>query len=302
MRSLYKNLIKSNFTGVKNDEKRVIDSNTRIAERLELLREIMQTSENATFQDGFVEGLYAENVDDLLRDTDEEGMDSTGEFQGGIGQHVVVKAQPAVEVQPQIDVEAMVREAEEEIERMKQNAAAEIEYMKQEAYESAKKQGYEDGVSEGNRLVEQKLTELELKEKQLEQMYDEKITELEPLFVDTLSGIYEHIFHVDLKNHRGIIMHLITNTIRKIEGSRDFIIRVSKEDFPYVSMQKKQLVTSLSSANSSVEIVEDVLLAKNECLIETDSGIFDCSLGVQLAELEKELKLLSYTNYSNNVR
>ena len=39
---------------------------------------------------------------------------------------------------------------------------------------------------------------------------------------------------------------------------------------------------------------EDVTLKKNQCLIETDGGIFDCSLGVELKELKKQLLLLSY--------
>ena len=46
--------------------------------------------------------------------------------------------------------------------------------------------------------------------------------------------------------------------------------------------------------NSTVEIVEDMTLGKGECMIETESGIFDCGLGTQLSELRQKLKLLSY--------
>lgn len=48
------------------------------------------------------------------------------------------------------------------------------------------------------------------------------------------------------------------------------------------------------SANSNVEIIEDMTLAKNECMIETDSGIYDCGLGTQLEELRKKLMLLAW--------
>lgn len=117
---------------------------------------------------------------------------------------------------------------------------------------------------------------------------------MEPQFIDTLSGIYEHIFQVDLSEHRDIIVHLLSATIRKIEGSKDFIIHISRDDFPYVNMQKKQIISCVSIPNSTVEIIEDFTLCRNECMIETEGGIYDCSLGTELKELTAKLKLLSY--------
>lgn len=37
-----------------------------------------------------------------------------------------------------------------------------------------------------------------------------------------------------------------------------------------------------------MDIIEDMTLAKNECMIETDNGIFDCGLGTELSELKTE--------------
>ena len=61
-----------------------------------------------------------------------------------------------------------------------------------------------------------------------------------------------------------------------------------------MSMQKKQIAAGGVSSNASLEIVEDITLSKNQALIETESGIFDCSLGTQLTELGRKLRLLSY--------
>ena len=124
--------------------------------------------------------------------------------------------------------------------------------------------------------------------------YQQRMDELEPQFVETITGIYEHIFHVELHSYREILGYLISATMRKVEGSRSFIVHVSKEDFPFVSMQKKQIIAGAAIANCTVEMVEDSTLAKNECLIETEGGIFDCGLGTQLSELGQKLRLLSY--------
>lgn len=133
------------------------------------------------------------------------------------------------------------------------------------------------------------------KEQQLEEYYQQQINELEPQFVDIISDIYEHILGVGLGNQREILAHLISNTIRKIEGSHSFIIHVSKEDYPFVSMQKKQLLAGAAAGNSTVEVVEDITMGQSECTIETDGGIFDCGLGTQLSELKKKLMLLAYS-------
>ena len=121
-----------------------------------------------------------------------------------------------------------------------------------------------------------------------------RLDELEPEFVDTITGIYEHIFHVDLHSYREVLCYLISTTMRKSEDNRSFLIHVSKEDYPYVSMQKKQISAGAAAPNATVEIVKDITLGKGECLIETEGGIFDCGLGTQLSELRQKLKLLSY--------
>ena len=95
-------------------------------------------------------------------------------------------------------------------------------------------------------------------------------------------------------SYREVLCYLISATMRKTEDNRSFLVHVSKEDYPYVSMQKKQIMAGATAPNSTVEIVEDMTLGKGECMIETESGIFDCGLGTQLSELRQKLKLLSY--------
>ena len=60
-------------------------------------------------------------------------------------------------------------------------------------------------------------------------------------------------------------------------------------------MQKKQIMAGTVSGNCNVDIIEDMTLAKNECMIETDNGIFDCGLGTELSELKQKLVLLSWS-------
>ena len=184
--------------------------------------------------------------------------------------------------------------ARQQADTIVKEALEQAENSKKNVLEEARMNGYREGINRANKEVEQLKAELARKEKELETHYRAQYDTMESDLVETITGIYEHIFHVDLSSQRELLVHLIAATMRKSDSSRSFIIHVSKEDYPFVSMQKKQLQAGVAGVNSSVEIIEDMTLAKSECLIEADGGIFDCGLGTQLEELGKKLKLLSY--------
>lgn len=117
---------------------------------------------------------------------------------------------------------------------------------------------------------------------------------MEPQLVEAITGIYEHVFSVELHSYRDILVHLIASTLRKAEGNKDFLVHVSREDYSYVSMQKKQLQAILAGNGVTLEVVEDMTIAKDECMIETEGALFDCGLGTQLEQLRCKLLLLAY--------
>lgn len=284
-KSLSSNLLKSRYTNLQQEDKRVIDTNELVAKRIEELSVKMQRAEN----EGFISGLEVPvvEVDALLQDTEE----------GRVPQNNVIKAGEDLEslrAKAKQEAEALLAEANAEAERLVNEAKATALSERDKILADARQKGYSEGLQKAEKessLLKQQLKE---KEKQLESEYKKAMDELEPQFVDTITGIYEHIFHVELRSYREILTYLISTTMRKIEGNRSFMIHVSKEDYPYVSMQKKQIAAGATASNSSVEVVEDLTLAKNECLIETEGGIFDCGLGTQLNELGQKLRLLSF--------
>ena len=135
--------------------------------------------------------------------------------------------------------------------------------------------------------------QLEAKAKAMEQEYQNLIDQLEPQFIKTITGIYEEIFNVELAGYKNILRHAIANTIRKVEGSKDFLVHISRADYGKIVEQRELLLDSISK-QVTVELIEDATLKENECMIETNSGIFDCSIGVQLEELTKKSRLLSF--------
>lgn len=278
---LYSNLLKRGTTIVSDEKKCVIDTNELIAQKLEHYKKEQSERE----RDGFRMGLNAPELEvaDLLTKDAEEDTKAP------------VRTESAYEGPTP---EELLAQAKEQIAVMEQEAKASLEEERLQVLEKARREGYDKGFQDGQKKGMAQADELKqsLREEQSrrQQEYQDMVAQLEPQFIDTLTGIYEHLFHVELSGYRDIVVYLITSAMSRIEGERNFLIHVSKDDFAYVNMQKKEILSNSMVGNATVEIVEDISLHKNECLIETEGGIFDCGLGTQLAELSRKLKLLSY--------
>ncbi len=56
---------------------------------------------------------------------------------------------------------------------------------------------------------------------------------------------------------------------------------------------QKDAISAQVGASITVEIVADASLQEHQCMIETDSGVFECGVDVQLENLLGTLKSLS---------
>jgi flagellar assembly protein FliH len=275
---------------VDDEDKVVIDSNPRVAQRIEEWkaynqRQHEQSEGEEEGEEGdaeFVSGLGSEQVDALLADGTEEGGIIKAANQGPDLEEIQAQAQE------------MLDAAQTEAEKIKEAARREMDAEKKRVLEEGKKQGYDEGYQQGLAEVDGIRASLADEKKQLEEEYDRLIEELEPRFIDVITSVYSHIFGVDLEDNRDILVHLIDSTMRRVESSRTFIVHISTEDYPYVNMQKQSLIDGALAGRGTLEIIEDIGLNKGACMIETDGGIFDCGIDTQLDELNKKLRVLSY--------
>lgn len=296
------NLLKVGFANLQSDERRVIDSNELAARRIEELAQKMALEEKAQFMEnedgsegGFMAGLSAEQVEGLLSDDESEEGSRSNVIKANTNaerDQILADAQQAAE-----ELLTQAREqAQVQAEQILSDARAQAEAARESIIVQARQQGYQEGLHKAEMELARKEQELSQRLQAMELEYEGFVEQLEPRFVDAITGVYEHLFQVELSSYREILMNLIAATVRQVEG-RDFLVHVSAEDYPYVSMEKKQLTEALTSPNATLELVEDITLRHNECMIETEGGIYDCGLGTQLSELAQKLKLLSYEKH-----
>ena len=287
---LSRNIYKSSWVIVENEDKCVIDSNSRLVSRIEereadKRRRAALAAGEPFDEDCFMGGLTGERID-----AQEYGDDGEG---GILKASEDVPEGPTPEElreQAQAELEA----AREEAEQIRRLACAEAANEKQAAVEEGQRIGYDEGYRMAQSEADRMRRELEEERSRMEAEYEQLIEELEPQFIDTITAVYNHVFQVKLENEKDILVHLIETTLRKVESSRTFIVHVSKDDYAHVNAQKKALAEDTIGERGIVEVIEDITLHKNECMIETDGGIFDCGVGTQLEELTAKLKMLSY--------
>ncbi len=282
---MFSNLYKAGFVHLGEDA-RVIDMNAILEKRLkeEAERRSRQPEhELVAAQDGFTEGLNAEKVDVLL-EPDAEAA-----------------SQQNASIQEQEQLRQEIEEARNELaslqaqlEQEKEQAQLEIDQMKAKAFEEANEQGYQEGYRKGLDSVQELQKQCEDERLQQEQEYQKKLEEMEPLMVDTLCDVYSHIFKVEAKEHKELVLKLLQDTLLKVDGTGSIIVHVAKEDYAYVQEQKAALLEEAGMQSGSVEIVSDAALARAQCMIETEGGVYDCSLDTELAELKRRLMLLAY--------
>lgn len=286
------NLFKGAFISFDESDARIIDNNELANKKIEEFQEQELKRQRAMMAED--EGLPPEGEEnsDFSPGIDMEQLDQLTEDQSILG---------APNEDPQFDMEAMqaeidfkLQQASEQAEAIINDAQNQAEGIKQGAIEQGHQEGYDAGYQEGMAAVESLKADIEAQREGLEKEYQKLVDELEPEMVDVLTQIYEHVLGIELRDDKGIILHLLKNTLSRIEPGNDLIVHVSSDDYDEVMDEKEALNACITSPNTTMEIIEDPLLKENECMIESDSGVFDCSLGVELSEISRKLKLLSF--------
>jgi flagellar assembly protein FliH len=240
---------------------KTIDTHLRIDQAIEMKRNrVLQVIET---NNSFVEGLQALVIDPLP--SNEETMEQTS--------HIL-------------------EDANDKAEQILDQARKEAEKLKNDAFTTAQKKGYDDGILQGKLELQKRKAEYDEKERQLKKEYEEMASTLEPQMVEIIASLVEKITGIVVDKKEEVILYLVEKALKKMDKSDEYTIRVSKEDYDYVSTRKNLLLSAIGR-EVPLYIIEDTTLMKNKCLIETELRVIDCSLDVQLNNLILDLKLIS---------
>ena len=277
------NLFKSGFPGVHtvNTEPFIIDMNSRVVEPpknkiIRPLPEKEQTSETGETDgfksDGFSEGI-AHMAEEVAPDENRQLLDDA------------------------LDKAKMVQDdARERARKIIEDAKTEAETIR----ENARIEGYEKGLEDGNmeamrradEYLEQINTEQEKKLSLARQEMEAVIADSEAKILDVACDLIHKLTGILVYDYKPVMLYMINQVLNEDEASRKFVIRVSEKQYTYIADNQDRL-SGAANPGISIEIFSDSKLSEGQCQIESDNGIIDLSMDVQVRNLITAIKLLS---------
>lgn len=260
---LLSNLIKSGLVTFDGQKKRIIDSDKRTSLFHPLILNQLQQI-HANESEEFIEEIKAQALEEEIK---EEKKDKKEE------------------------AKKIIQEAKAQAETILAQAYSEAESIEQEARKAGEESGYQEGKQRAELEISQQKAKLTEQAQQLEENYRQEIAQMEPKFVELVIRLIENLTGIVIEDKKEVIFYLIHHAMLGIERSKNFLVHVSKEDYNFVLSKKEELIANLEK-DIEFDIIEDKTLEKNQCIIEADSKVIDCSLDIKLNGLLEDLKLL----------
>lgn len=285
------NLYKGSTVVCDNKDKKLVDSNKIISEKIVKIKEAFEKKQlNDSAEDGFTLGIDAEHVERLLEDENEHEVAADAMSEEHM-KRINEKAENILENAKKM-AEQIVADAKIKADSIVEEGMKEAGENMRKAVEEGKNKGYEEGVELGERELESRKEELEQYRLKLDREYDDRIKKMEPELVDVLLKIFSEVTKVLAVDKKDLILALVNSVMSGTEVSKNYIIKTNREDAQFLRDNKDRIQGSVGR-DITIEIVEDPTMKRNQCLIDTDLGIYDCSLDIQLENLIDNIKILA---------
>lgn len=256
--------------------KRVIDTNSIIAERMQAIVEQQKQAEHEEWMRKRQEAIDAGET----------------EFTEGLfAQELELEPEP----EPQIDYVEQAKEQAEQIiaeaTMIHDKATKDAETLRELARQEGYNEGYASASEQANEELQAGRDELARLEQEQKTQYEDAVAELEPKLLDTILTVFDEVFRIQFSGKREMLLHLVKNAMRGIRETRQYKIRVSETEVAFLREHKEELQEKVGE-DVQIEIVMDPDLSESQCIIDADSGVYDCSLDVELDNLIRDLRSL----------
>lgn len=228
-----------------------------------------------------------------------EGMDPD-EFLG-LADTIMQDEPEAVDVGPQaeeileqarMEAQQIIDDANAQAEEILNAAQLNADAMKNLARQDGEKEGYNEGTQRAALELADAQSNMQAEIQRIENEFMEKQIGMEREIVEMCLPVFERVFSAELSGKKDVIYHLLDHCIMKIERTGQMQIKVSDANAEFIKSKKEEIQGKIG-AEVGLDIIADPLLNDSQCIIETDGGIFDCSIDTELDNLIREIRALS---------
>jgi len=192
-------------------------------------------------------------------------------------------------------------EAMEEAKTLVGEAFVQAQAIEQEARERGFQAGYERGYAEGQNAAERRVLQQAADERaayqedlalfiaHIEAERKRAWAEIEPMVLTLVFALAKKVIKKEIEMSHDVAVAVIQNALRRVADSTSLRIRVHADDLSTVRANREELLR-LVDGNRHIEIIEDRRVEAGGCIVETEAGKIDASIGTQLQEVAKLLE------------
>ena len=170
----------------------------------------------------------------------------------------------------------------EDIIALAESKAKRIEDEAKQAYEDEKVRGHQEGMAEGKeKMTEHMIRYVQKTVEQLEH-YEDTVVDM------VMSAMKQVLGDMDDKD---VITRVVNKALNLVKSQPKVVLRVCPAQVEMVEDQLKAILKQYPSIEF-IDIQRDDRLSAGDCILETDIGVIDARLDLQLDSIKKTLHKL----------
>jgi len=189
---------------------------------------------------------------------------------------------------PTIDIETIIRKAEQDAEVIRKTAREEAGKLEREAYEK----GIAEGQKTGELMAQQKLDSILISfresMKHLQELQEVATKDLTLDIIDLVVSVSEKVLRHEIQTHPVRIVEMVRDAIKSVKEKEKMIVFLNPEDFAYFNQHDSHARSA--GMGGSVKLEQDGQLSRGSIKIKTSYGDVDASVETQLELIRKHVQ------------
>ncbi|RCX15512.1 flagellar assembly protein FliH [Anaerobacterium chartisolvens] len=184
------------------------------------------------------------------------------------------------------EAELIIKEAHYEAERIIKDAEARANESSAAIEEEARQRGLSEGMEQARMQYEALINEAGDIKQSAKVEYNKVLEGMEADTVGVIIEIAQSVIGRELELDNENILYLVRQAFEKCINKEKLILRVSMDDYDYVSDNKNKLL-SMTAGIGELEIKGDPSLKRGACMVDTPFGSVDAGADTKMRKIEE---------------
>jgi len=164
----------------------------------------------------------------------------------------------------------------------------EVNRREKEAYQKGFHQGRDEGIRLGQEEIRPYIQALQTILREWEERKEKLFKENEVVIVQLAFEIAKKVIHQEVSTNPDLILYVVREALKKVDQGSYLIVKLNPEDVAVFERGMKTYLPEIKQF-SDLQIVPEKSIERGGCILESESGIINAELDMQLQKIEESL-------------